>query len=102
MVKTLLGGLYLLNLFNKREKHAVITFDFEDSVNEIEMTKLLDSCKGTTINSTKKYDPTQSNNFIGSAGYINNQKKINNQVGVDASMRMRSLKERQNCIENHC
>ena len=96
MVKTLFGGLSLLNEFNKRNDmdaihQHMIKFDFEMGNTEKKMKLLLDWCdqqrpcrKGTNINSTKEYNPEQSNNYFGSTGYKHNQKKINNQVGVGA------------------
>jgi len=137
MVKTLLGGLSLLNEFNKRgvdetddenfvggdEDEAqyapILGFKFEQGITGTEMKEYFDgwkneefrpgSCagqrpcrKGSNINGTKICKPEHSNNHVGSAGYKQNQKKINNQVGVDASMRLRRLKVKQNRIENDC
>lgn len=145
MVKTLLGGLSLLNEFNKRgddDKETpdenfvggdddetrddpthyapMLGFKFETGITEPEMREMLDgigtngtfrsgSCtgqrqcrKGTNINGAKENRLEHSNNFAGSAGHKHNQKKMNDQVGVDASRRLFRLKVKQNRIENDC
>ena len=58
--------------------------------------------KGTNINGATDKRFERSNNFVGSAGHKHNQKKINDQVGVDASHRLFRIKVMQNRIENDC
>ena len=130
MVKTLFGGLTLLDEFNKRgnNDHSLrgevpheklfetfvgggdddkwaepLNFSFGNGVDAEYARDLLADCNDPpTCNSKKLYNLSQSVNTVGSPAHKNNQKKINDQVGVDASRRLQRLKAKQNVIKNDC
>ena len=132
MVKTLLGGLTLLDEFNKGGLKGVgrnfgekphenfvggdnddyfhaeeLDFSFNNFKNRVDAVyarDLLADCNDPPAcnNSKKVYNLSKSVNTVGSPAHKNNQKKINDQVGVDASRRLQRLKAKQNVVTNDC
>lgn len=132
MVKTLFGGLTLLNEFNKRggkdqslngelfgeksfeqfvggdnvdDKWAeTLDFSFGNGVDADYARDLLADCNERALcnNGDKLFKIKQSVNTVGSSAYKNNQNKINRQVGVDSSQRLQRLKAKQYVIANDC
>ena len=132
MVKTLFGGLTLLEEFNKRggKDHSLrgelpheksfenfvggdddeqwaetLNFSFGNGVDaEYARLNLLAGCNERTLcnNGDKICKLKQSVNNVNSAAYKNNQNKINHQVGVDSSRRLQRLKAKQYVIGNDC
>jgi len=131
MVKTLFGGLTLLEEFNKRgsKDHSLrgelpheksfenfvggdddeqwaetLNYSFGNGVDAEYARDLLADCneKALCNNGDKLCKLKQSVNTVDSAAYKNNQNKINHQVGVDASRRLQRLKAKQYVIGNDC
>jgi hypothetical protein len=131
MVKTLFGALTLLQEFNKRggkdrslrgklfgensfenfvggdddDKWAeTLDFSFENGVDAEYARDLLADCNERTLcnNGAKLHKLKQSVNTVGSSAYKNNQNKINRQVGVDSSQRLKRLKVKRYVIKNDC
>jgi hypothetical protein len=121
MVNALLGGQTMLKEFNKRgvgeeDKEDFVGGHVGESIyaEPLNFTFSPGSDKATIKNFTTCNKRTLCNNgdlllkredsvtYKGSAAYNINQKKINNQVGVDASRRLSRLKIKQNLINNDC
>jgi hypothetical protein len=86
-----------------------LDFSFGNGVDAVYARDLLANCKDspkrnnkilTSIRQTANYAGDANNKP--SAAYKNNQNKINDQVGVDASRRLQRLKAKQNVITNDC
>ena len=121
MVKPLLGGQTMLNEFNKRGKNETAGENFVgghtgESVYAEELN--FNFSAGSEAPQSSDWNkrkflcndpapkgPTDCKErpcYIGSPAYKQNQAKINDQVGVDASRRLHRLKVKQNLINNDC